>query len=115
MRSPKQYVAGYSEGSRITSRGPQVSTSKRELESTGGRIRWRPSSRWSESSKSMDPGQKPGRLALIVLVISLPRTEVILLSVQVYTPCDVGTDVGHINRRATKICGISAGELVPTT
>lgn len=115
MRSPKQYVAGYSEGSRVTSWGPQVSTSKRELESNGGRISWRPSSRWSRSGKSVDPGREPGRLALIVLVTSLPRTEVILLSVQVYTPRDVEMDVGHINRRATKICGISAGELVPTT
>lgn len=42
-------------------------------------------------------------LAAGVLLTSLPRTEVIL---QIYDPCDVDVDVGCINRRSTKICGV---------
>lgn len=48
-------------------------------------------------------------LAAVILVTSLPRTEVVLLSVQIYTPCDIEMHTSHINRRSAKICGISEG------
>lgn len=51
-------------------------------------------------------------LAAEILVTSLPRTEVVLLSVQIYTPCDTEMDTSDINRRSAKICGISEGAQV---
>lgn len=40
---------------------------------------------------------------------SLPRIEVVFLSVQIYTSCDTEMDTSHINRRSAKIGGISEG------
>lgn len=46
-------------------------------------------------------------LAVSVLDISFPRTEVILLSVWVYITCDIEIDVAHINKRSTEVCGLN--------